>query len=99
MKQNKKPKRTSKTIFKVTCDKTITDVSEALDINELRVNISKGVSGPEMTYGIVALLSVVLAHQNANGDNLSIAGFLNLIKMMMEDMQVGIPKEQDEVLH
>lgn len=94
MKQPKKVKRTSKTIFKVTCDKTITDASEALDLNELRVTISKGVTGPEMSYSIVALLSVVLAHQNKNGDNLTIAGFLNLIKLMMEDMQVGIPKDE-----
>lgn len=94
MEKSKQIKRTNKTIFKVTCKKTITDTSETLDLNELQVNISKGTTGAEMSYAIVALLSVVLAHQNANGDKMSIRGFLNLIEMMMEDMQIGIPKDE-----
>ena len=78
----------------MTCKKRITDTSETLDLNELQVNISKGTTGAETSYAIVALLSVVLAHQNANGDKMSIRGFLNLIEMMMEDMQIGIPKDE-----
>lgn len=87
-------KRKNKTIFKVTNDKR--DKNEVLDLNDFKVTISEGVSGPEMAYALVILLSVVLEHENADKLNFTIDSFLHYLGMLMKDMQIGVPKGDSE---
>ena len=86
--------RKNKTIFKITNDKR--DKNEALDLNDFKVTISKGTSATEMAYSLVILLSVVLEHENSNGNQFTVDSFLHYIGMLMKDMAVGIPKEDED---
>ena len=86
--------RKNKTIFKVTNDKR--NKNEALDLNDFKITISKGTTAAEMAYSLVVLLSVVLEHENANGNTFTIDSFLHYIGMLMKDMEVGIPKGEDD---
>ena len=81
-----------KVVFQVT--NVIEEGNEVFDTNNLKVRIDAGVTGEEMSYGLVALLEAVLAHENANGNTLTGDGLLNLIRVMMKDAKVGIPKDQ-----
>lgn len=83
-----------KVIFQVT--NVVEDGNEVFDINNLKVRIDAGVTGEEMSYAIVALLEAVLSHENANGNNMSQDGLLNLIGIMMKDAKIGIPKDMAE---
>ena len=85
-----------KVIFQVT--NVIEEGKEIFDTNNLKVRIDAGVTGEEMSYGLVALLEAVLAHENTNGNKLSEDGLLNLIKIMMKDAKVGVPKEQADMI-
>lgn len=85
-----------KVIFQVT--NTIEEGKEVFDTNNLKVRIDAGVTGEEMSYAIVALLEAVLAHENTNGNELTEDGLLNLIRVMMKDAKVGIPKEQADMV-
>ena len=86
--------RKNKTIFKVTNDKH--NKNEVLDMNDFKVTISKGTSAAEMAYSLVILLSVVLEHENDNGNTFTVDSFLHYIGMLMKDMQIGIPKGDSE---
>lgn len=86
--------RKNKTIFKVTNDKR--DLNEALDMNDFKVSISKGTTAAEMAYSLVTLLSVVLEHENANGNQFTVESFLHYLGMLMNDMQIGIPQEGED---
>lgn len=86
--------RKNKTIFKVTNDKR--DLNEALDMNDFKVSISKGTTAAEMAYSLVTLLSVVLEHENANGNQFTVESFLHYLGMLMNDMQIGIPQEDED---
>ena len=86
--------RKNKTIFKVTNDKR--NKNEALDLNDFKITISKGTTAAEMAYSLVVLLSVVLEHENANGNTFTVDSFLHYIGMLMKDMEVGIPKGEDD---
>lgn len=81
-----------KVIFQVT--NTVENGTEVFDTNNIEVRIDAGVTGEEMSYGLIALLQAVLAHEKANGNNLSEDGLFNLLRIMFKDAQVGIPKEQ-----
>lgn len=85
-----------KVIFQVT--NTVEEGNEVFDTNNLKVRIDAGVTGEEMSYAIVALLEAVLAHENTNGNNLTEDGLLNLIRVMMKDAKVGVPKEQADMI-
>ena len=85
-----------KVIFQVT--NNIEEGSEVFNTNNLKVRIDAGVTGEEMSYAIVALLEAVLAHENTNGNKLTEDGLLNLIRVMMKDAKVGIPKEQADMV-
>ena len=85
-----------KVIFQVT--NTVEEGNEIFDTNNLKVRIDAGVTGEEMSYAIIALLEAVLAHENTNGNNLTEDGLLNLIRIMMKDAKVGIPKEQADMI-
>jgi hypothetical protein len=85
-----------KVIFQVT--NTVEEGKEVFDTNNLKVRIDAGVTGEEMSYAIVALLEAVLAHENTNGNELTEDGLLNLIRVMMKDAKVGIPKEQADMV-
>ena len=87
-----KMKRKNKTIFAVTCEVNNKTENPYFDSNDIRVKISAGTTGIEMSDAICALLSVVLANEEANGSTLSLDGFLNHIRLMMNDMKVGIDK-------
>lgn len=86
--------RKNKTIFKVTNDKR--NKNEVLDLNDFKITISKGTTAAEMAYSLVVLLSVVLEHENANGNTFTVDSFLHYIGMLMKDMEVGIPKGEDD---
>lgn len=85
-----------KVIFQVT--NVIEEGTEVFDTNNLKVRIDAGVTGEEMGYALVALLEAVLAHENANGNNISEDGLLHLIGIMMKDAKIGIPKEQADMV-
>lgn len=85
-----------KVIFQVT--NAIEEGTEVFDTNNLKVRIDAGVTGEEMSYALVALLEAVLAHENANGNNISEDGLLHLIGIMMKDAKIGIPKEQADMV-
>jgi hypothetical protein len=86
-------KRTSKTIFKVTCD---TDsINEAVDKKDYRVTVSKGTSGEEMTYALVALVQVILAHEEGRDNQFSANAFFNYLKMIIDDSKIGVPEKDD----
>ena len=85
-----------KIIFQVT--NNIEEGSEVFNTNNLKVRIDAGVTGEEMSYAIVALLEAVLAHENTNGNKLTEDGLLNLIRVMMKDAKVGIPREQADMV-
>lgn len=85
-----------KVIFQVT--NTVETGNEIFDTNNLKVRIDAGVTGEEMSYAIVALIEAVLAHENALGNNLTEDGLLNLIRIMLKDAKVGIPKEQADMV-
>lgn len=84
-------KRKNKTIFKVTNDKRTKN--EALDLNDFKLTISAGVTAAEMSYALVALLSVILEHENDHGNEFTVDSFLHYIGMLMKDMEVGVPKD------
>lgn len=86
--------KSEKIVFQVT--NVIEDGNEVFDTNNLKVKIDAGVTGEEMSYGIVALLEAVLAHENENGNDLTEDGLLNLIRVMLKDAKIGIPKDQVE---
>lgn len=85
-----------KVIFQVT--NVIEEGKEVFDTNNLKVRIDAGVTGEEMSYGLVALLEAVLAHENANGNQLTGDGLLNLIRVMMKDAKIGIPKDMADMV-
>lgn len=85
-----------KVIFQVT--NSVEEGTEIFDTNNLKVRIDAGVTGMEMSYALVALLEAVLAHENENGNKLTIDGLLHLINVMMKDAQVGVPKEQSALV-
>lgn len=85
-----------KVVFQVT--NIIEEGTDVFDTNNLKVRIDAGVTGEEMSYGLVALLEAVLAHENTNGNKLTGDGLLNLIRVMMADAKVGIPKEQADMV-
>jgi len=82
-------KRRNKQIFKVTGD--IVDDSESFG-----VAISAGTSGKEMLYALSALLSVILAHENITDKPLSMDGLLSMVKAIMRDSEIGVPKNNDK---
>lgn len=83
--------RRNKTIFKVTNDKK--SKNEAVDLNDFKVSISAGTTAAEMSYSLVALLTVVFEHENANGNSFTIDSFLHYIGMLMKDTEIGVPKD------
>lgn len=80
-----------KVIFQVT--NIVEEGNEVFDTNNIKVRIDAGVTGEEMSYGLVALLEAVLAHENANGNNITEDGLLHLIRLMMQDAKIGVPKD------
>lgn len=85
-----------KVIFQVT--NTVEEGKEIFDTNNLKVRIDAGVTGEEMSYAIVALLEAVLSHENANGNNITEDGLLHLIRLMMKDAKIGVPKDQADMI-
>lgn len=81
-----------KVVFQVT--NVVEDGNEAFNTNNIKVRIDAGVTGEEMSYGLVALIEAVLAHEVANGNNMSEDGLLNLIRIMLKDTKIGVPKDQ-----
>lgn len=84
------PRRRSKTIFKVSCGKMETKTA---DISDYKVDISRGVTGQDMTYSLIALLTVVYSHEVNNGSKLSIDGFMNYLGMLLKSAEIGVPKD------
>lgn len=83
-----------KLIFKVLCD--VDASNDKVNKEDFHVVISKGVTGTEMSYALSALLSVVIAHENANGDKWSVDGFLHYIGVMIKGSEIGVPEKETE---
>lgn len=83
-------RRRSKTIFKVSCGKMET---KDVDISDYKVDISRGVTGQDMTYALITLLTVVHSHEVNNGSKLSIDGFMNYLGTLMKNVEIGVPKD------
>lgn len=85
-------KRRNKTIFKVTNDKR-PDNNDIFELNDFRITISKGTTGIEMAYALIALLNVVYEHENAENNEFTVDSFMNYLTMLMKDTRIGIAKE------
>lgn len=84
-------KRKNKTIFKVTCDTE--EINILADKKDYKVSISQGTTGEEMTYAIVALLQVVMAHEEARNNKFSANSFMNYLKILLDNSQIGVPED------
>ena len=85
-------KRRNKTIFKVTNDKR-PDNNDIFELNDFRITISKGTTGIEMAYALIALLNVVYEHENTENNEFTVDSFMNYLTMLMKDTRIGIAKE------
>jgi hypothetical protein len=84
-------KRKNKTIFKVTCDTE--ELNVLADKKDYNVSISQGTTGEEMTYALVALLQVIMAHEEAQNNKFSANSFMNYLKILLDNSQIGVPED------
>lgn len=83
-------------VFKVECNNVHSKTDKNIfDTADFVVHIRKGVSGAEMSYALCTLLQVVLSHEIAAGNEMSIDGFTNLLNVMLKDMLIGIPEGEE----
>ena len=81
----------TKTVFSVKC--ATDSVNEEVDKKDYKVKITRGVTGEEMTYALVALLQVIMAHEESVGNKFSPNAFMNYIKMLLDDSKIGVPQD------
>ena len=81
----------NKTIFTVKC--RLDSIDESVEKRDYNVKITKGVTGEEMTYALVALMQVILAHEESAGNKFSPAAFMNYLKLLIDDSRIGVPQD------
>lgn len=83
-------------VFKVENTHTNSGDNNKPDASDFSVHIRKGTSGTEMAYALTALLNVVYAHEEMNGNKMSIDGFMHWLGLLLKDSRIGIPKGEDD---
>ncbi|MBR4889736.1 MAG: hypothetical protein IKU15_00270 [Clostridia bacterium] len=78
-------------IFRV--DKITYGVGSKEETSDYIVQIRKGTTGEEMTYSLTALLQVVLAHEETQGNTFTVDGFINYLGMLLKDSMIGVPED------
>ena len=81
----------TKTIFSVKC--STDSLNEEVDKKDYKVRITRGVTGEEMTYALVALLHVIMVHEESMGNQFSPNAFMNYVKMLLDDSKIGVPQD------
>lgn len=81
----------TKTIFSVKC--STDSLNEEVDKKDYKVRITRGVTGEEMTYALVALLHVIMAHEESMGNQFSPNAFMNYVKILLDDSKIGVPQD------
>ena len=79
----------TKTIFSVKC--STDSLNEEVDKKDYKVRITRGVTGEEMTYALVALF--IMAHEESMGNQFSPNAFMNYVKMLLDDSKIGVPQD------
>ena len=46
-----------------------------------------------MTYALVALLQVIMAHEEAVNNKFSANSFMNYLKILLDNSQIGVPED------